>query len=177
MSRENTIDVSQESVDLFKKEDMVAFFDFTFNCRDSGPVDGLCKISRPKAGQSSMNYFSLLFIVDTPDREIEEQIQKVTGRLNEENLRASLGGMPYSVLMPSVSVREKICIKQVDIILEAPCQAKVFITGKLFPAVLSITGFSSSGLIWWQEKEPVAQSSSPPQENLIERIKRSLFGH
>ncbi len=111
-----------------------------------------------------MNYFSLLFIVDTPDREIEEQIQKVTGRLNEENLRASLGGMPYSVLMPSVSVREKICIKQVDIILEAPCQAKVFITGKLFPAVLSITGFSSSGLIWWQEKEPVAQSSSPPQE-------------
>ena len=147
MSKKNTIDVSEESINLFEKEDLVAFFDFTFNRKDLQPVEGLCKISRPKAGQSSMNYFSLLFIVDTPDKEIMDQIRKITGRLNEENLRVPLGGVSYSVVMPSVSVREKICIKQVDIILEAPCRTEAFITEKLFPAVLSITGFSSSGLI------------------------------
>ena len=62
-----TIDLFQDLVSTFNREDLLALVDFRSEESPKGPVQGLCKIARPKEKSSCVNYASLTLLIDTPD--------------------------------------------------------------------------------------------------------------
>jgi hypothetical protein len=150
MAQQKRIDIFREFVDQYAREDMLAFFEFTLDCADRGPVSGLCRISRPKAGSSSLKYLSLTFVLDTPDEAIRLPVQDSLARIEETRLRAALPQIAGVVPTPPISTSPEHYIKQIDILLgAAPTPDQRFIAERLVPALCEITEIKVNEISWW----------------------------
>lgn len=150
MTQHKRVDIFREFVDQYAREDMLAFFEFTLNLVDKGPVSGLCRISQPKAGSSNLQYLSLTFVVDTPDEATKLPIQHALARLAETRVRALLPQVTGVVPTPPMYTGPEHYIRQIDVLLGAaviPDQR--FIAERLVPALREIIQIDPGAISWW----------------------------
>lgn len=182
MSDQKPIDIMQEFVDLYGKEEMLAFFDFTIERPGTVPISGLCRISRPKSNSAKMQYLSLCFLVDTPDEDAQSAIAAVLERIDTDGLRRAVTEVSEVMTMPSIGRASDSYVGQADILLDrAP--DKQFIAMRLLPAVRRLMQVKPTEVVWWAEPEPSASPSTRPAvgvdpgASLVGSIKSYLSRH
>ena len=160
MSDQKPIDILQEFVDLYGKEEMLAFFDFAVERPGKEPVSGLCRISRPKSG-GKMQYLSLSFVADTPDEEAYATIGAVLKRIDSDGLHRAVAEVSEVVSMPSVGGSSQSYVAQADILLDT-APDKQFIALRLLPAIRRLMQVKPTEVVWWAEPEVPATTSPRP---------------
>jgi len=147
------IDIIQEFVDLYKQEEMLAFFEF----RVGGPQGsaGLCRISKQKGDAGGVRYLSLSFMVDAPDEQSRATADSALNRIEDHALQAAVSEVAAVVPIPVMIHGGENYVRQVDLMLREPVEAdKSFVAGRLLPAVLRLSGITASPIEWWGETAP-----------------------
>ena len=153
MKKPGQIDIFQEFVEQYTREELLAFFDLILPRPGKEPLLGLGRISQPKQGSSSLRYLSLTFVVDTPDEEARTAVQHMLTRLEEESLRAALPQAAGLVPTPSMHTGPEHYIRQIDILLGATTiPDKYFITERLVPALQKILPVQINEVSWWEAR-------------------------
>jgi hypothetical protein len=161
VSDQKPIDIMQEFVDLYGKEEMLAFFDFSIERPGKEPISGLCRISRPKSSSAKMQYLSLSFLADTPDEDAQAASAAVLDRIDTDGLRRAVAEVSEVVMMPSIGRASDSYVGQADILLDtAPDQQ--FIALRLLPAVRRLMQVKPTEVVWWAEPEPSDSPSARP---------------
>jgi hypothetical protein len=168
-------DIVQEFVDLYKREEMLAFFDFTLEREGRDPISGLCRISQPKRGKSKMRYLSLTFLADTPDADARAAVQAVLASLEGSGLKASLPEVFEVVLVPVMSAGGENYVGQIDLLLDRDLDTdRRFLSVRLLPAIRQCTGAKAGEMVWWDSAE---SRPTPPAErtgSLLSRLMQLL---
>lgn len=153
MKKSAQIDIFQEFVAQYAREEMLAFFEFTLDLESQGSVSGLCRISQPKQGSSRLRYLSLTFVVDTPNEMARAAIEKVLTHQSETTLRAALPQAAGLVPTPSMHTGPEHYIRQIDVLLGAHTTLdKRFIGEHLVPALQQIFPLQISEVSWWKAR-------------------------
>lgn len=173
MSDQKPIDIMQEFVDLYGKEEMLAFFDFTVERPGKEAVSGLCRISRPKSS-GRMRYLSLSFVADTPDDEAYTTICAVLERIDSDGLHRAVPEVSEVVSMPSMGMSSQSYVAQADILVDA-VPDKQFITFRLLPAIRRLMQVKPTEVVWWAE--PAADGEPTARPPLHEESSGSLVGN
>jgi len=184
MTQPHRIDIFQEFVAQSAREDMLAFFEFTLDLEGRGAATGLCRLSQPKAGSSSLRYLSLTFVSDTSDEESKRAIEHVLSRLDESRLRTALPQTTGVVPTPSMHTGPEHHIRQIDILLSTgTLPDKRFIAERLLPALQRILPLTIGEVSWWDVRAEDAadlQSGRHRQEesssSLLDRLKNFFRG-
>lgn len=161
----NGIDLYREFIDVFRKEEMLAFFDFQAESRKSGTLSGLCKISRPKPGTGGSRYLSLLFIIETPDETAWKEAEERFGAIAWDGLQDRFPEFESALSIP-FTLREFTgnYFQEIDIYLkDFSAVSRSFITGTFCPAVFSVAAITAG--------EPVFREDLPDVEK---DLKKSL---
>jgi hypothetical protein len=161
MTDPKPIDIMQEFVDLYGKEEMLAFFDFTVERPGAAPVSGLCRISRPKSSGAKLQYLSLSFVADTPDEAAHAAIGAVLGRLDTDSLHRAVAEVSEVVCMPSFGGASQSYIAQADILLDT-VPDRQFIALRLLPAVRRLMQVKPTEVVWWAEPTVSGTPAAPP---------------
>jgi len=169
----------QEFVDLYGKEEMLAFFDFSVERPGKSPVSGLCRISRPKSSGGKMQYLSLTFVADTPDEETHSAISAVLDRIDADSLRRYVPEVSEVMALPSISGPSQNYVVQTDILLET-APDRQFIALRLLPAIRRLMQVKPTEIVWWAEPEPSGTPSprppvtAEPESSLVGSIRSYL---
>lgn len=146
------IDVTQQLIDLFNQEEMLAFFDFQLNFSGNKPVSGLCKISRPKDTDHHTQYISLLFLIDTPNRALWEAVHAYAENIDWSAFEAELPGIETVLSIPHLHHGIGIYFKETAIYLKSDAAAsKYYVSNKLYPAILKLMGLRAGELVFWED--------------------------
>lgn len=152
MKSDEVTDLKQELVGLFDKENVVAFFDFQLAVDQNESVQGLCKISGPKEGETKSNYLSLLFIIDAPNDAAETKVDKLIRNISWSGLETRLDGTRMVIPMPHVGYDTRHYFKGVEIYLAPEIRVdRSYIADKLYPAISGILGCMANEIIFWEE--------------------------
>lgn len=184
MTQPKRIDIFQEFVAQSAREDMLGFFEFTLDLEDKGIAAGICRLSQPKAGSSSLRYLSLTFVIDTADEDTKRAIERVLSHPEEGRLQTALPQTIGVVPTPSIYTGPEHYIRQVDILLSAGAHPdKQFIADRLLPALQRILPLTIGEVSWWDVRTEDAadlQSGRHLQEeshpSLIDRLKNFFRG-
>lgn len=147
------IDLHQQFIEVFNKEEMLAFFDFRATTGKGTTVSGLCKVSKPKDGKSDAHYFSLLFIIETPDEETWRDVDSWFSAILWDDLQECLPEFE-SVLSIPFTLQEFTgnFFQEIDIyVKENTAPSRSFILGTLFPGVRSVSGIESGEPVFWED--------------------------
>jgi hypothetical protein len=153
------IDIIQEFVDLYKREEMLAFFEF----RVGGPngTAGLCRVSTQKGGAAGGRYLSLTFLIDAPDEGTRAVADEALNRIEDAAVHAELPAVIAVVSIPAMIDRAESYIRQVDLMLdESTAVERSFVADRLVPLVLRLTGMTAGAVEWWDEVAQVQPSRS-----------------
>jgi hypothetical protein len=158
MTNTNGIDLYREFIDVFRKEEMLAFFDFQAESGGTGPLTGLCKISRPKAGKADSRYLSLLFIIETPDEKARKEAEARFGEIEWDGLRDRFPEFESALSIPfTLQEFSGNYFQEIDIYLkDAAMVSRSFILGTLCPSVFTVAGLAAG--------EPVFREDLPDAE-------------
>lgn len=153
------IDLYREFIDVFRKEEMLAFFDFQADAGDVGPLSGLCKISRPKPGKADSRYLSLLFIIETPDEKVWKEAEARFGKIEWDGLQDRLPEFESALSIPfTLKEFSGDYFLEIDIYLkDTAVISRSFILGTLCPSVFSVAGLTAG--------EPVFREDLPDAEH------------
>lgn len=178
---ERIIDLDEEFLSLFKKEEMFAFFDFGLDLPGDRTASGLCKISRPKAADSDSYYISLLFMIDAAEDAVCQAIHEHIDRINWRELEASVPEIVTVLSLPHTSPRSGIYFREIDIYLSGDKLTKSFFA-QFHPRLAEVAAFQAASPIFWddmpRDAKPVGKSAPPEAKGVawyIERVK-GLFG-
>jgi hypothetical protein len=165
MKKPERIDIFQEFVAQYAREEMLAFFEFTLERGGQEPLSGLSRISQPKQGSSSLSYLSLTFVFDTPDEAARTASEHALAHLTETSLRAALPQATGLVPTPSMHTGPEHYIRQIDILLGANTTPdKHFISESLVPALHKILPLQFSEVSWWEARpQDLHDAGSEPQ--------------
>ncbi len=169
------IDIMQDFIAQYAKEEMLAFFDFTLPQAGRAPVAGLCKISQPKNG-ARLKYLSLTFMVDTPDEEARVRIERALNRMEEDGLRKSLPAVAEVIPMPSMNTGAENYIRQTDILLQDVIYPdRSFVADLLIPAIRKVTGVDVTDVVWWDgASTPPAVAGAARDASLVSSVREYL---
>ncbi len=177
MKREKVIDLKQQLIGLFDKEDVLAFFDFLLIVDRTETVPGLCKIAEPKAGESKSNYLSLLFIIDTIDDRMKDRVDSIMKGISWGEFKQYLKGIDMLIPMPHVSYETQHYLEEIEIYLSPQLRiTKPYLADDLYPAIVKTLGCRGNGLIFWDEfplnKEVINKDSIPKEtdRSLIDQM-------
>lgn len=146
------IDLDRQLLELFKKERMLAFFDFRVHPGGAEPLSGLCKISQPKGGSRQSQYLSLLFLIDTPNATDWQQVDDYTGHLNWDALMRELPGVVTVLPLPNLHRGTGIYFKEVDVYLNiTETIVKHYVLNKLYPAILRVMKLTGGEVVFWDD--------------------------
>ncbi|HVO23649.1 MAG TPA: hypothetical protein VMW56_08480 [Candidatus Margulisiibacteriota bacterium] len=179
MSEQKPIDIMQEFVDLYGKEEMLAFFDFSIERPGSGAIAGLCRISRPKSSGAKMQYLSLTFVADTPDEQARRAVATVLERIDADGLRRAVAEVSEVVCMPGMGDAAQTYVAQTDILLDTAPDEQ-FITVRLLPAIRRLMQVKPTEVVWWAESATPGKQSARPavsaeaQGSLVSNIRSYL---
>ena len=175
------IDLNQQLIDLFKKERMLAFFDFELPLGGTERISGLCKISRPRGFEQQSQYFSLLFLIDTPDDASWEQVESFVKKINWSAFRGELPGVETVLSIPHLDQGKGIYFKEADIYFTGDVVlTKSYVSSHLYPAILRVTGLKAGELVLWdnapERKQEIKKivSEKQPGRPLVARLKNFL---
>ncbi len=176
---EERIDILQEFVDLYAREEMLAFFDFTLERAGRDPISGLCRISKPKSGRSKLQYLSLTFVVDTPDDDSRTRIRSALEKLDGEAMKEHVPAVVEVVPVPSLGTSSESYVTQADILLNAEPDEK-FVSTQLVPAVRALTELKAAEVVWWGDRAAAAAPGKPAAtpgsgDSLVANLRR-MFG-
>jgi hypothetical protein len=177
MSNEKVTDLKQQLIGLFDKENVIAFFDFRLTVDQNESVQGLCKISEPKDGETKSNYLSLLFIIDTIDDTVEAKVDALVKGIQWSGLKARLYGSNMVIPMPHVKYDTRHYLKDVEIYLSPQIRvSRSYIADNLYPAISGILGCTANELIFWDELSfekkhlEIADVQKDADRSMIEQI-------
>ncbi len=174
------IDVNQQLIDLFNKEEMLAFFDFQLRLGGNKPESGLCKISTPKGTEQHAQYISLLFLIDTPAPAAWEQVHAYAESIKWDNLKSELPGIETILSIPHQHHGIGIYFKETAVYLARDVVvSKYFVSSKLYPAVVKVMGLHAGEMVYWEdspERNQKTTSVVPGTEptSLLMRLKEFL---
>lgn len=150
MKREKIIDLTQELISLFDKEDVLAFFDFQLIVDRTETVQGLCKISKPKEGKP--NYLSLMFIIDAIDDKIADRVNSVMKSVSWGEFKKHGHGIDMVIAMPHVKRDTQHYLEEIEIYLNPELRiTKAYLTDDLYPAIVRTLGCTGGGLVLWDD--------------------------
>ncbi len=177
MKSEKVIDLKQQLIGLFDKENMLAFFDFHLPLDQNESVQGLCKIAVPKEGEAKSKYLSLLFIIDTIDDAVAEKVDSHLRGISWSGHKNCLRGSTMIIPMPHVSYEARHYIQEVEIYLSPHTKvSRSYIVDEFYPAILKILGCRGNELIFWDERPrnkkhlEIADVHMGSDHSLIEQI-------
>ena len=179
--RERIIDLDEEFLNLFKKEEMFAFFDFSLGLPEDRTIPGLCKISRPKSAGANSYYISMLLMIDVDDDTMCRLVDEYMNKINWKDLNVSMPEIVSVLPMPRLSTRAGIYFREVYIYLTADKLTKSFFA-QFHPLFAGVTGFRAATPIFWddmpQDAKPVGMSAPPADKGVawcVNRLK-DFFG-
>ncbi len=169
------IDIIQEFVELYTHEETLAFFEFQISEGESA-VPGLCRISKPKSADGRSKYVSLTFTFDAPDERTRAVVDAALANLEDERLRELLPTVTAVVPLPPMTRSSETYVRQLDLMLEAHIDpGKLFIAGRLLPAVQHVAQLTPGAVMWWEEAANAARAPvEPDATGLADRVKRYL---
>lgn len=172
------IDLDEEFLDLLKREEIFAFFDFCLGLPADRTVSGLCKISRPKPADSGSHYFSMVFMLDAVDDTVCRAISEYFKVIDWEDLARSVPGIVSFAAMPYLSQHAGIYIKEVDVYLTAGNLTRPFLEG-FHSSLARGMKIRAENPIYWddipQEPKPVTSSetlSPTPFRSFLDRLRK-----
>ncbi len=171
------IDIIQEFVELYTHEETLAFFEVQISAEGESKVSGLCRISRPKSADARGKYISLTFTFDTPDEKARSTVDAALAKLEGEHLRELLPTIAAVVPLPPLTQNSETYVRQLDLMLEGHIDpGKLFIAGRLLPAVQRVARLTPSAVVWWDEAANAAAASpaEPEAAGLADRLKQYL---
>jgi len=152
MSNEKILDLEEQFIGQFDREDLIAFFDFQLAVDQKESVQGLCRISKPKKGEAVSNYISLLFVIDKIDDRFKGEIDSHMRGISWDDLMNKLKRCEMIVPMPHVSYETRHFSQGVEIYLDRDMQiTKEYIGDDLYPAILEIFHCKSNELTFWED--------------------------
>jgi hypothetical protein len=170
---DESIDLMQQFVDLYAREDMLCFFDFGIARPGAAEVSGICRISKPKSGNSSLRYLSMVFVVDTPDEQSRRDIPGVFARLAGDSLKAFAPEISEVLAVPAPTSHPENYVHQIDLLLDKDVDLdERFISARLLPAVRNIAGLRTSEMVWWEDKADVSSIAAKQSDGFIDGLKR-----
>ncbi len=161
MNEHKPIDIMQEFVDLYGKEEMLAFFDFSIERPGKEAIAGLCRISRPKRSGAKMQYLSLTFVADAPDEHARTTIAAVLERIDADSLRHAGAEVSEVVSLPSMGDPAQTYVAQADILLDT-APDKPFIALRLLPAIQRLMQVKPTEVVWWAEPATAGKPGPRP---------------
>lgn len=161
MAEERTIDLTRQFVEMYAREEMLCFFDFSMVSAAGPAISGLCRISKPKQGRSSMRYLSMVFIVDTPDAASQREVPATLARLSGDSLKAFVPDIAEVMAVPVPVGSGESYVHQIDLLLDSDVEPNErFISAMLLPAVRTITGVRTSEMVWWGDEAPAGNETA-----------------
>lgn len=168
------IELDQEMRDLFADEEVLAYFDCALALRaaeaGAGRVDGLCKISRPRARRSRSTYLSLIFIFDAPDAPTQAAVAAHVAAIEWASCTAP--GIDCVLAIPHRDASAGLFLKEIDVYLDGNRPpTPEFLREVLQPAVARVMGVVPGALTVWEaaEQPPPAPSAD---DTLLGRLRR-----
>lgn len=150
MKTDGSVDLLREFVDLYSREEMLAFFEFRLEQAGGRDIEGLCRISQPKDGRSNLYYLSLGFVVDTPDDSARRLVDDALSRLDGDALRSAVPTVVEVLPVTSMPTGPESFVRQADILFDEQSTDDAAATlSKLVPALAKITGIQARELVWW----------------------------
>jgi len=149
------IDLEMQLRDLFHKEEMLAFFDLQFPNGANPPLEGLCKISKPKTDRKAAHYFSLLFLIDASPAAGWEQIHDIFSRVPWEALTERIPGVDVVLTLPYSRPLGGLYFHEIDIFFQTgSVLSKGNISSRLVPAVAQMCGCQTGEIVFWDNVPP-----------------------
>lgn len=181
MTAHDGIDLYREFIEVFRREEMLALFDFQSGSGDGGTLSGLCKISRPRNGRSDSRYVSVLFIIEAPDEKALKEARTSFDAINWERLADRLPEFE-SVLSIPFALRDFTGshFREIDIYLkDRGAITRRFIRDALCPAVCSVAGIRGGEPVFREElpdtpKETPAGPTGVEGSSLLSRLRGLL---
>ncbi|MCY3020936.1 MAG: hypothetical protein NTW87_18110 [Planctomycetota bacterium] len=171
------IDLVTEVLTLFKDEDMLAFFQFQRKLESGKLVQGLCKVAKSKSDPAKMNYFSIDFIVDSPESAVRQGFDSVISRLENIGARRYMREAEAVTLYPGSTVGSGTYIRHADVIMAGRLgSSRLFVDASLRPALENACGLKCEEPVWWEDIKDIAPAGAqqPHKTSLIDRLRQSL---
>jgi hypothetical protein len=170
------VDLDQELSSLFRGEEMMAFFDFLLPLGDGERCEGLCRISRPRAGSGDGSYFSVLFMIDTPAPARRNQLDALLRDADWEACAERLPVRAEALPMPASEAGGDAWVMQVDFVLGAgPRITEERLCRDVVGALRSTLGIEAGEITTWQADAPApapaAGSATSGWQRALDRVR------
>jgi hypothetical protein len=179
MGEGRVIDMDSQFASLFNTEEMLAFYPFRMTPDGSEQVEGLCKISRPKEGKNGGKYFSLIFIIDTPNDATRRGVEASLKKINWAGMDRLLPEIECVLPILYPDKGKENLLAEYDIFVSKSCElSRSYLFRNLFPAIARTSGFDNGELIFWDNTKEPAKPTPTEQKNgqsLLQRLKDLLF--
>ncbi len=169
------INLDQEFLGLFSREEMLAFFDFQLAWTAGKTLEGLCKVSKPRLGEGKSQYISLLFIIDTPGQGAREQAAASLLKIDWNAAMEAIPGVDSVLAMPYQATVPDTCWVECDVYLNpGVVVGRSYLSGRLIPAVARAIGAALGEVVFWDESSalPPGTPTQKAGNTLMERIRR-----
>ncbi len=171
------IDLDKELADLFEKEDVFGFFDVSLTMGAAGTISGICKVSKPRGAKSEPKYFSLLFIIDIPDKDVKTEVEKHVSGIDWNAFVRISGNVQRVLPMMPRSLPSGTYFKEVYIYPENMAGfSKQYVFERLYPSIPAVTGFRTGEMVFWDSiGESAKGAGGPGPENLAQGKEKASF--
>ena len=161
--RDEPIDILKDFVDLYNREEMLAFFEFRCARAGADPVHGLCRISKPK-GRVGFSYLSLTFMADAADDGARAAVDDVLAKIEADDFRSMLPAIATVVPVPAMCNGSENYVRQLDAMLQPHIHpGKPFVAERLLPALRSVMQIEASSVVWWADEDGAVGSDAAPR--------------
>ena len=153
-----SINLDDEFTKLFTKEEVAAFCEVTLSQPNGVDLTGLCKVSKPRPGSSSLNYVGVLFVFDTPTNESWKHISAALQGLEGAALKQCLTDLDYATSSPVSTPSPEVFIKQIEKKKKKGfALSNDYILEQLHPALSAVTKIPLGEMMLWED--PAAAST------------------
>lgn len=167
------IDIERELQDLVASEEVLAFFDVTVPLA-SGPIEGLCKVSRPRERRSRATYLSLIFVIDAADATVLRAIDAHMGAADWNACGSAIPGVDCILEIPHRGSTAGLFLKEIDVYLDGSRPADAaFLRDVLQPAIATAAQLQAGEITVWEDaKASGTAATAASGETLLARLKR-----
>jgi len=171
------VDLDQELSSLFKGEEMLAFFDFALPLGEAGRCEGLCRVSRPRAGSGNAAYFSVLFMIDAPAEGQRDQLDAILRGADWDACAERLPVSAEALAMPANESAGDAWVMQVDFVLGGGLRiTEERLCRDLVSALRATLGIEAGELTTWATEAAPPPAAAPVASPAASGWKRALDG-